>query len=746
MAEERTAYRTCPLCEATCGLELTLVDDRITRVRGDADDVFSQGYLCPKGAAFGQLEHDPDRVRQPLVRDADGELRPASWAEAFRRVAERLEPILAEHGRDAVAVYLGNPNVHNLSGGLYARPFVKALATRNIASASTVDQMPKHVSSGLLFGDPLAIPVPDIDRTDLLVMLGANPRMSNGSLMTAPDLPGRLDALRSRGGRLIVVDPRRSRTAADADEHHAIRPGTDALLLLAVAWTLFDEELVALGDLAASTSGLGDVRAAITRFSPEAVAGPTGIAAGTTRRLARQLAAADRAVVYGRIGTTTVRYGTVASWAVDLVNLLTGNLDRAGGAMFPRPAHVPDRSHRRPFRTGRWRSRVRGLPEVLGEIPVATLADEIATPGDGQVRALFTVAGNPVLSTPNGERLDHAIAALDLLVCIDPYLNETTRHADVLLPPPGAMHRGHYDLAFTGLAIRNVANYSPPAVPLPDGQPDEWEILLVLAGIAAGQGPDVDVDAFDDLVARTVLDQQVASAGSRLHGLDPEELWTELEGRRGPERILDLLLRAGPYGDGFGRHPDGLSLAVLEAQPHGVDLGPLEPRIPEVLATASGTIELAPPTVLDDLDRVAAALEAPTDGLVLIGRRHLRTNNSWMHNLPMLTRGRDLCTLQVHPEDADRHGLVDGDTARIRSRVGAVTAPVEVTDDIAPGVVSLPHGFGHDLAGVAQQVARRQPGVNSNLLTDERDLDPLSGTAVLNGIPVEVEAVRPVPA
>ncbi len=437
------------------------------------------------------------------------------------------------------------------------------------------------------------------------------------------------------------------------------------------------------------------------------MAAATGIDAETTRRLARELAAADRAVVYGRIGTTTVRFGTVTSWAVDVVNALTGNLDEPGGAMFPRAAHVPDRSGRPPFRTGRWRSRVRDLPEVLGEIPVGTLVDEIETPGDGQVRALITVAGNPVLSTPNGARLDRAIAGLDLVVCIDPYLNATTRHADVLLPPPGAIHRGHYDVAFTTLSVRNVANYSPPVVPLPDGQLDEWEILLTLAGIAAGQGPDVDVDALDDLVARTVLEQQVAAGESRVAGRDADELWAQMKGRRGPERLLDLLLRAGPYGDGFGTHPDGLTLERLEANPHGIDLGALEPRIPDNVITESGLVELAPPTVIADLDRVAAAMDVTPDGLVLVGRRHLRTNNSWNHNLPMLAKGRDLCTLQVHPDDAARLGIAEGGSATVRSRVGEVTVPVEVTEDIAPGVVSLPHGFGHDLPG--HRAAGRDP-------------------------------------
>jgi anaerobic selenocysteine-containing dehydrogenase len=732
---QRTAIRTCPLCEATCGLAIDLEGDRVVSVRGDADDVFSRGYLCPKGALFGELEADPDRLRTPRIRRL-GELVEASWEEAFTEIATRLRPLVSEHGADAVAVYLGNPNVHNLSGQLYVRPLLKALRTRNVFSASSVDQLPKHVSCGTLFGDPLAIPVPDVDRTDLLVVLGGNPRISNGSLWTAPDLPGRLTALQRRGGRLVVVDPRRTRTAAKADLHLSIRPGTDALLLAALARTLVDEDLYDVGEhLRDHVDGLGEVVARLTPFTPERVAPVCGIEASAIRTLARELAAADRACVYGRLGTTTVRTGTVASWLVDLVNLLTGNLDRPGGAMFPRPAH--HRGPRRPFRTGRWTSRVRALPEAIGELPVATLIDEIITPGEGQVRALLTVAGNPVISTPDGARLDAAIAALDLVVAIDPYVTATSRHADVILPPPGALHRSHYDLAFTGLAVRNIANYSPPVLEQHDG-PDEWEILLTLAAIALGQAPPIDVDAADAFVARTLVETLVGDPTARLATRDADAVMAALGDRRGPDRLLDLLLRTGPYGEGFGTDPAGLSLEQLEAHPHGIDLGPLEPRIPDVLATASGRIELAAPLVLDELVQLEAELATAPDGLVLIGRRHLRTNNSWSHNVAGLAKGQQLCTLQVHPQDADACGVIDGGTARVRSRAGEVTATVEVTDDLRPGVVSLPHGFGHDLDGVELTVARQQGGTNANVLTDRDDIDPLSGTAVLNGIPVEV--------
>ena len=741
----RTVIRTCPLCEATCGLRIELDDaDHVLRVRGDEQDVFSAGYLCPKGATLGELEADPDRLTTPRIR-RDGQLVAATWQEAYSEIARRLPALQATHGHDAVALYLGNPNVHNLSGQLYVRPLAKALRTTNVSSASSVDQLPKHVSCGYLFGDPLAIPVPDIDRTELMVILGGNPRVSNGSLMTAPDLPGRLTALRRRGGRLVVIDPVRTRTADKADHHLAIRPGADAWLLLAVIETLASDGLVDPGDhLIDHLDGLEEVLALAAPFTPERVAGACGLAPEAIRWLARELAATPRAVVYGRLGTSTVPFGTVTSWLVDVVNVLTGNLDRPGGALFPRPAH--HRGRRRPFRHARRHSRVRGLPEAIGELPVAGLIDELVTPGEGQVRALITIAGNPVLSTPDGARLDAALAELDLLIAVDPFITATSRHADVILPPPAILQRPHYDLAFTALAVRNIANHSPAAVPLAEGQPDEWEILLTLAAIALGQTPPVDVDAADAVVLQQAVAGVVADPDARLATRDPDELIAQLAGRRGPERLLDLLLRSGPYGDGFGTHPDGLSLAVLEANPHGVDLGPLTPRVPEVLATASGRIELAPAPITADLARVARALDTATaraaakapQPLQLVGRRHLRTNNSWSHNVAGLAKGQQLCTLQLHPEDAAARKLEDGASALVHSAAGSVTATVELTDRLRPGVVSLPHGFGHDLAGVELSVARQAGGVNANLLSPRSEVDAVSGNAVLNSIEVEV--------
>jgi anaerobic selenocysteine-containing dehydrogenase len=734
-------HRTCPFCEATCGLEIETDGREVVSVRGDAKDVFSHGFICPKAYGIKQLHEDPDRLTAPLVR-RNGELVEATLDEAFEEIDRRLTPILDEHGRNAVAVYVGNPNAHNLSALLYGPAWLRALGSQNIYTASTVDQMPKQVSAGLMFGTMLSIPIPDVDRCEHLLLLGANPLVSNGSLLTAPDMRGRLRRIRGRGGKVVVIDPRRSRTADEADEHHFIRPGTDALLLASMACTLVEEELDAPGRLAGLSEGLDRVRELVRGFPPEAVAEPCGIPAGEIRRMARELAAADRAAVYARIGTCTQEFGTLANWLVDVLNVLTGNLDREGGAMFARAAAGQRNSSGAPgsgrgVRFGRWTSRVRGLPEVYGELPVACLAEEIETPGEGQVRALITVAGNPLVSIPNSGRLERAVETLDFMVAVDIYVNETTRHADVILPGPEPLEKSHYDLALYQLAARNVANYSP-AVMEGDGPP-EWELLLRLAGIVAGQGPNADVEALDRLVIETLVRREVGLPGSSVAERDPGELLDALEPRRGPERVLDFMLRAGPYGDGFGNDPEGLSLEQLERNPHGVDLGPLEPRLPDALRTPSGRIELAPEPIVDDLERLRAALRRPRNGgLVLVGRRQLRSNNSWMHNLPALVKGKERCTMHVHPEDAQRLGLEDGRRALLRSAAGELEAPVEITDAIMPGVVSIPHGWGHDAAGVRLRVAAEHAGVNSNLLADESMVEPLSGNAILNGIPVEV--------
>ncbi|MEU6816165.1 molybdopterin oxidoreductase family protein [Streptomyces sp. NPDC046860] len=737
----RTALRICPLCEATCGLTLTVEGTRVTGARGDRDDVFSNGFICPKGAAFGALDADPDRLRTPLVRE-NGELREASWEEAFDAVALGLRPVVERYGADALGVVLGNPNVHTMAGALYPALLLGAVRTRSLFTASTVDQMPKHVSSGLLFGDANAIPVPDLDHTDHLLLIGANPLESNGSLCTAPDFPGRLRRLRARGGTLTVVDPRRTRTAALADRHIAIRPGADALLLAAMATVLFEEGLADLGDLAPHVDGLPELREALKDFTPEAVSGACDVEPDTVRALARELAAAPTAAVYARIGSCTVPHGTLASWLVDVLNILTGNLDRPGGALFPQAA--TDRAPRpagpgRGFALGRWHSRVRRLPEAKGELPLSALAEEIdtATPEGEPVRALIVIAANPVLSAPDGARLDKALDSLDFMVSVDPYLNETSRHAHVVLPPPPPAQSPHHDFAFNTLAVRNQVRYTRPAVPLEPGRMAETEILARLV-LAAGGMHGAAPDTVDSMVVDQTLGKAVQDPASPVHGRDPRELAALLTGVDGPERRLDMMLRLGPYGDGFDARPDGLTLARLLDHPHGIDLGPLRSRLPQPLRTRSGKVELLPGPLADDLPRLREALRERPVGLVLVGRRHLRSNNSWLHNVPALTGGTNRCTLHLHPEDAERFGVRDGEPVRIKGAGGEVTAPAEVTDTVRPGVVSLPHGWGHDRDGTRLGHAGREPGVNVNQLLDGTLLDPLSGNAVLNAIPVRI--------
>ncbi|MFI9344293.1 molybdopterin oxidoreductase family protein [Streptomyces sp. NPDC052773] len=740
----RTALRICPLCEATCGLTLTIEGTTVTSARGDRDDVFSQGFICPKGASFGAVDADPDRLRTPLVRRG-GELREATWEEAFDAVAAGIRPVVERYGPHAVGVVLGNPNVHTMAGGLYPPVLVGALGTRSLFTASTVDQMPKHVSSGLLYGDAGAIPVPDLDHTDHLLLIGANPLESNGSLCTAPDFPGRLKALKARGGTLTVIDPRRTRTARLADRHIAVRPGTDALLLAATAHVLFAEDLVDVGDLAPHLHGLDELREALRDFTPEAVAEACDVDADVPRVLARELAAAPTAAVYGRIGSCTVPHGTLASWLVDVLNILTGNLDRPGGALFPQAA--TDRTPRpagpgKGFALGRWHSRVSKHPEAKGELPISALAEEIdtATEEGEPIRALVAIAANPVLSAPDGDRLDMALASLDFMVSVDPYLNETSRHADVVLPPPPPAQSPHHDFAFNTLAIRNQVRYTRPAVPLEPGRMAETEILarliLAVSGMDGAEPAAVDAMVIDQTLGKAVKDPH-----SPVHGRDPRELAAQLTGENGPERRLDMMLRLGPYGDGFGAREDGLTLEKLLAHPHGIDLGPLRPRLPQPLRTRTGKVELLPGPIAADLPRLKRAMAERPAGLVLVGRRHLRSNNSWMHNIPALTGGTNRCTLHIHPDDAERLGIRDGAPVRVKGAGGAVTARAEVTDGVRRGVVSLPHGWGHDRPGTRLRHAATDPGVNVNQLLDGSLLDPLSGNAVLNGVPVELTPV-----
>jgi len=684
----------CPLCEATCGLKVTTEDGKVVTIRGDSGDPFSQGYICPKGFALKALEEDPDRLKQPLIQG-----KPASWQAAFDLIGERMPALLPD-----VALYLGNPNVHNLAGQLYVPALARVLQGRNLYSASTLDQMPKHVACTMMFGDPMSIPIPDLERTQYLLILGANPLVSNGSLLTAPNMKKRLKQIRQRGGKIVVLDPRRTLTADNSDEHHFLRPGSDAYFLLGVLHTLHQEKLV---QPSPHSRGAEQIAQLVADKSPEEMQAHCGIPADTIRRLTRELAAAPGAAVYGRLGTCTQEFGTLVSWLIEVVNAATGNLDRPGGAMFPKAAAgARNTAPGKPPRPSQLRTRVRKLPTVNGEFPTVALAEEILTPGQGQIRGLITIAGNPALSAPDSDQLQKALEQLEFMVSVDCYLNETTRYADVVLPVPGHLQRAHYDIVFAQLAVHNYARYSPPVLPLQADQWHEWQIILELARILSGQP--VTLEQMDELVAAQ-LQQRYALAEPAGAGL------------QGPERLLDLMLRAGPY-----------SLDFDQVQKAPVDLGPLQPRLPEILRTPSGLVELAPPELVQDLQR----LQPQTAEFLLIGRRELRSNNSWMHNLPLLVKGPPLCTMLMHPNDAGRLGLRTGDAARVSTAEASLEIALEISDSIMPGVVSIPHGWGHQRIG--QQVAAQHAGVNVNRLLSTTRLDPLSGNAVQNAVPVSI--------
>ena len=694
---------TCPLCEAMCGVLVEVDGRRIRVVRGDRDDPFSRGYICPKAAALADLHNDPERIRTPLIRTGS-DWREASWEEALDRAADGLSSVRRRHGRDAVGLYYGNPVAHNLGLLTHGLAFRRALRTRNVYSASSADQLPQMLAALRMFGHFALIPVRDVDRTDFFLIIGANPVVSNGSLMSAPDMRRRLDGIRARAGRVVVVDPRRTETAAAADEHLAIRPGADAFLLAAMLQVILSEGWVRLGRLAGHVKHFDALAAFVRDLPPERVTRRTGIAPAAIRRLAAAFAHAERAACYGRVGLCTQRYGTLAAWLQQALNLVTGHLDEAGGMLLPTPAVDVVGILARLGWCGtfdRWRSGARHLPEFGGELPVAALADEIECSGPRSVRALMTVAGNPVLSAPNGRRLERALGTLEHMVAVDPYLNETTRHAHVLLPPAPPLARAHYDLALNAFAVRNVAKYVEPLVPRTPEQRHDWEILVELGGRT--------------LVPR-LLRRPVTGAAKALS----------------PDRLLDLLLRVGPQG---------LTLAKLRAAPHGVDLGPLEPgRVAGRIATPDGKIDIAPEEFLrEGRNRLFAEADGATaDGLVLIGRRQLRSNNSWMHNSPRLVKGPSRCTLLVHPDDAASRGLVTGALAELGSEAGAVTIAVEVTEAMRPGVVSLPHGWGHHRDGARLSVARERAGASANDVTSDLHLDTLSGNAAFNGLPVTV--------
>ena len=718
-SQTETAFRSCNLCEAICGLTIEHDGQQVVSIKGDKDDPLSRGHICPKAIALQDIHADPDRLRTPVRRTENG-FEPISWEDAFDLVESKLTQIRQQHGDDAVALYLGNPTVHNSGALLFQKYLKQSLNTRNRFAATSVDQLPHHLAGSLMFGHGLMIPIPDIDNTDYMLILGANPAASNGSLMTAPDVKNRLKAITKRGGKVVLVDPRRTESAKLATDHHFIRPGTDVFLLAAILNSLFENDSVNLGRLSGFTKGVDELKNAVAEFTFEKASVITGIDSATIENIAAEFAAAKRAVVYGRMGVSTQPHGGLCHWFINAINLVTGNLDRTGGQMFASPAVPLVGKSGTKHEFGRWKSRVRGLPEFEGDLPVAVLGEEILTPGEGQIKALVTSSGNPVLSTPNGGQLERALEQLDFYVAHDIYINETTRHADLILPSPSGLETDHYDFIFLAVAVRNVAKYSPQIFAPEVGSMYDWQIMKELALRLMPKGKGV----FGGL--RSGIQKQILR-------------WLT------PDRLLDLGLKFGPYGI-FRK---GLSLKRLKANPNGIDLGELQPVLPAALRTTDKKIDAAPQVYVDHLKQAVlpqlnAGAQTRSDEAAnefsLIGRRHLRSNNSWMHNSERLVKGADRCTLMMNTNDAQKLGLVDGAVVAIASSVGSVKAPLEVTDEVMPGVVSLPHGYGHHRPKTKLTVATQHAGVSINDLTDDKIVDNLTGNAAFSAQTVRIEA------
>ncbi|MET0547453.1 MAG: molybdopterin-dependent oxidoreductase [Caulobacterales bacterium] len=747
MPAMRRCPRECPFCEATCSLlvEADSESGALGRIVGDPDSELSRGFVCPKSQGLRDLRNDPDRLRRPLIREGDS-FRDASWDEALDLAADLLRKVAA-HGPDSLGFYIGNPAGHNvgLMLGLFA--FLGAAGSKQIYSACSVDIMPRFLTNIFLYGNRGVFPVPDIDRTQHMLVIGANPVASNGSTFTAPGFARRIEALQARGGKLVVIDPRRTETAAIADEYIAIRPGADALLLLAMVHTLFAEGLVNLRAAEVWVKDMAALRALTAAWTPERVADATGIDAERIRTLTRDLAQASAGIVHGRVSACAQRFGSLTSWLIECLNILTGNLDRAGGVIFP-PAVVPSIFSQAPYvgkqaPYDRYRSRVAGAPEVGGEFPTFTLPDEIMTPGAGQIRGFICFAGNPVLSNANSDRLREALGSLEAFVSIDFYLNETSRHAHVILPPPDPLSRDEFTFAYAAQIIGSFAQYSPAVFSVPEDGMSDFDIVMNLTSRYLGlERKDFEkgfltgfAEHFCVRLPRWPSDGDVASV---LEGLDPALSTVE--------RLYDLLVRAGPCGDGFGAYPGGMTLEMIREAPSGVMLGlQAEGRLAAVLETPDRKIPLAPAIFVADIDRLQTAFAAGefTDGtLRLIGRRDVRSNNSWMHNLPALAKGKIRCTAMLHPDDAQARGVEDGDWIEVSSVAGRITLPASVDAAMMPGVVCIPHGWGHDEEGARLQLAAQRPGANFNTLTDYRDFDVPSGNSVLNGIPVEVRRLQ----
>ncbi len=757
MPKSQKHLRTCNLCEAMCGIEINHRQGQIESIKGDAYDPLSAGHICPKAVALQDIHNDPDRLRYPLLKTAAG-WEQISWDNAFNEVASRLRNIQAKHGKNAVGVYAGNPTIHNLGSMLTYMPFLQALGTQNCFSATSVDQLAPMLVALKMFGNQLLLPVPDIDRTHLMVCLGANPMASNGSLMTAPGFKRRIKALQDRGGKLIVIDPRKTETAKIADQHHFIKPGSDALLLMAVLHTLFQQDLTNSGRLRNHIQGYNIVKNMVAGFSPQRVSSHVGMTAKAIERLAVEFAKAPSACFYGRLGTSTQEFGTLTNWLMTLINTLTANLDEPGGVMFTRPAVDLAGIANVAGYTGSFasrRSRVRKYPEFNGEFPAATLADEILTPGKGQIKAMVTIAGNPVLSLPNGGKVSQALKSLDFMVAIDFYINETTQHADIILPPTGPLEHDHYDVILNLLTVRNTAKYSTALYkPMPDSRHD-WQILIELTRKLHSHSPikwlggELQYQFLNRLKVKGLLDLLLRTGP---YGTPPEQLpelqktFSSMIYKRFSGNILGKLLDVSPLSRHTRQRGHNLSLAKLKANPHGIDLGPLMPSLPERLAHKSSAINLVPNVFMKDITRLQERLNkgsklAP-DAFLLIGRRDVRSNNSWMHNSNRLTKGSNRCTALINPKDAKRLKLADGDSITISTLSGEIEIPVELSDDIMPSVICAPHGWGHNQPDTQLSVAKQHPGVSINDVTDDRFVDALTGVAAFSGQAVTVSTIK----
>lgn len=718
-SSNQSHYRTCNLCEAMCGLKIETDGKQVLSIKGDKHDPLSEGHICPKAVALQDLYSDPDRLKRPILKTPDG-WQEISWKKAIQLTAKKLNGIQDQFGNDAVGVYVGNPTVHNLEAMIFGTDFYRQLNTKNRFSATSVDQLPHHLAAMLMYGHPLRLPIPDIDRTDHMVILGANPVVSNGSLMSAPNVKNRLKRIRKRGGRVITIDPRFTETANLADDHLFIRPGTDALLLIGMLQTLFERDLVKLNHLQEAVTDYQPVIDFCREFNLERIAMQTGIHATDIQNLVEQFCDAERAVLYARIGVSTHEFGSLTNWLVNLFNILTGNLDCEGGMMFTSPA-IDMISRKKPQKKfARYFSRVSRYPETIGEFPVVALAEEILTPGKGQIKALVCGAGNPALSTPNNDQLNRAFSKLDFMVCVDFYLNETTRHADIILPPPSPLQRPHYDLIFNHLAVRDYARYSEALFDADNDNMSEADIYIALKKA---------------LFKGNLKDQLKLS------------LKTSVAKWLGVKGIVSQGIKKGHYGNKKSKLNQNLRMSRLRKSKHGIDLGPLKPIFPEKILTEDGKIQLTPKEFLNDLGRLKKQFEevhfdesnyhSPNDFL-LIGRRDHRTCNSWMHNSHRLVKGKPACIAHINNEDANALALVDGQQVTVSSRVGEVTLPIRITDTIMKGVISIPHGWGHKQQGSQLSVAEQHAGVSVNILTDERFIDKLSGNAALNGVPVQV--------